>query len=67
MKTGELRDLTDQELEEKLDQGKKELFNLHFQLATGQLSNPLKIREARRNIARIHTVIRERELKAKGA
>lgn len=59
-----MHELEDSELEGKLAEAKTELFNLRFQLATGQLENPLKIREARRNIARIQTVIRQRELAA---
>lgn len=64
MRPEELRDLNDAELAEKLAEAKSELFNLRFQLATGQLDSPLKIREARREIARIKTVARERELAA---
>jgi large subunit ribosomal protein L29 len=67
VKIREIRDLTDDELEEKLKEARIELFNLRFQLATGQLDNPLKIREARKAIARLQTVIRERELQAKEA
>lgn len=67
MKIREIRDLTDDELEEKLKEARVELFNLRFQLVTGQLDNPLKIREVRKGIARLQTVIRERELKAKEA
>lgn len=68
MKAKEAHELEDSELEHKLSEAKTELFNLRFQLATGQLDNPLKIREAKRNIARVQTVMRERELAAgKGA
>ncbi|QNO14783.1 50S ribosomal protein L29 [Alkalicella caledoniensis] len=63
MKAKEVRDLTAQELTQKLDNLKGELFNLRFQLATGQLENPMRIRQVRKDIARIKTVIRERELK----
>lgn len=62
MKAKDLRDLTDEELAKKLNDSKDELFKLRFQLATNQLDNPMKIREVRRNIARLATVIREREL-----
>ncbi|HHW54477.1 MAG: 50S ribosomal protein L29 [bacterium] len=62
MKAEALRDLTDQELQEKLNDFKEELFNLRFQLATGQLENPLRIRNVRKTIARIKTILREREL-----
>ena len=59
---GELRELTDDELTEKLREGKTELFNLRFQSATGQLSNNRRLRVVRQEIARIYTVLREREL-----
>ena len=55
-------DLTMPELEAKLKDLKGELFNLRFQLATGQLENPARIREVRKAIARMKTVVREREL-----
>lgn len=64
MKLEALRDLPDSELEGKLKKAKTELFNLRFQLVTGQLENVRKIKEARRNIARIQTVRKERELEA---
>ena len=60
MKANELRDLNVAELQEKLLSQKKELFNLRFQLATGQLENPLRIRSVRRDIARINTIITEK-------
>ena len=63
MKAKELKELTTQELEEKIRDLKEELFNLRFQLATGQLENPMRIREVRRNIARAKTIVRARELK----
>lgn len=59
-----LNDLTLNELNNKLMEHKKELFNLRFQLATGQLDNPLKIQGLKHDIARVKTVIRERELQA---
>ncbi|MDI3314635.1 MAG: 50S ribosomal protein L29 [Mycobacterium sp.] len=59
---GELRELTDEELAERLRESKEELFNLRFQLATGQLNHNRRVRTVRRQIARIHTVLREREL-----
>jgi len=62
MKAEEIRELPDSELEEKLNESKIELFNLRFQLATGQLENPKKIRYVKRDIARIQTIRREREL-----
>lgn len=60
MKANELRDLNVVELQEKLLSQKKELFNLRFQLATGQLENPLKIRMVKRDIARINTILTEK-------
>ncbi|GAV24653.1 50S ribosomal protein L29 [Carboxydothermus islandicus] len=62
MKAKELRELTDAELVEKLANLKDELFKLRFQLSTGQLDNPSRIREVRRDIARVNTIIREREI-----
>ena len=58
----ELRDLSDEELDTKLAEAKEELFNLRFQLVTGQLDNPMAIKVVRKEVARILTVIREREL-----
>jgi large subunit ribosomal protein L29 len=62
MKVKDVKDMTQQELDRKLTELKGELFNLRFQLATGQLENPMRIREIRRSIARVKTVAREREL-----
>jgi large subunit ribosomal protein L29 len=59
---GELRELTDEELVERLRESKEELFNLRFQMATGQLHNNRRLRTVRREIARVYTVLREREL-----
>lgn len=61
-KVKEIRDLSDAELQSRLDQLKDELFNLRFQLATGQLENQARIRDIRRTIARVRTVQRERQL-----
>ena len=58
----ELRALSAEDLEEKLKDAKEELFNLRFQNATGQLDNTARLKTVRREIARIYTVIREREL-----
>jgi large subunit ribosomal protein L29 len=58
----ELRDLGDEDLLERLDGSKEELFNLRFQLATGQLDNPMRIKQVRHEIAQMFTVLREREL-----
>jgi large subunit ribosomal protein L29 len=62
MKANELRNLTTAEIEQKVASYKEELFNLRFQLATGQLENPTRIREVRKAIARAKTILREREL-----
>jgi len=62
MKANELRNLTTAELEQKVAGFKEELFNLRFQLATGQLDNPTRIRDVRKDIARAKTVLRQREL-----
>ncbi|ANU20928.1 50S ribosomal protein L29 [Planococcus plakortidis] len=62
MKAKEIRDLTTAEIEQKVKSLKEELFNLRFQLATGQLENTARIREVRKAIARMKTVIHEREL-----
>lgn len=62
MKAKDIRELTDEELEQKLIEMKTELFNLRFQLATGQLNNPVRLREVRKDIARIQSVLREKEL-----
>ena len=59
---GELRELTEEELTERLRESKEELFNLRFQMATGQLHNNRRLRTVRREIARVYTVLREREL-----
>jgi large subunit ribosomal protein L29 len=57
----ELRDLGDEELFERLESDKEELFNLRFQLATGQLDNPMRIKDVRHEIARILTIVSERD------
>ncbi len=64
-KVVELRDLGDEDLIERLESSKEELFNLRFQLATGQLDNPMRIKDVRHDVARILTILRERELEAK--
>ena len=58
----EIRDLADEELVSRLGEAKEELFNLRFQVATGQLDNNRRLQTVRRDIARIYTVMREREL-----
>ena len=62
MKAEKMRELSDVELKEHLSDYKSELFNLRFQQATGQMKNIMVIRECRKNIARVNTILREREL-----
>jgi large subunit ribosomal protein L29 len=64
MKAKEIRELTTAEIEQKIKALKEEGFNLRFQLATGQLENTARIRQVRKDIARMKTIIRERELAA---
>ncbi len=64
MKIKELRELSDAELNAKLAQLKQELFNLRFNNATRQLNNPMQINVCKKDIARVKTILRERELKA---
>lgn len=59
MKVNEIRDLSKDEQVSKLSSLKEELFNLRFQHATGQLDNPMRIRDVKRSIAQIKTVLRE--------
>lgn len=63
MTAEEIRDLSPDELNQKLADLKEELFNLRFQVATGQLDNPTQMKFVRKDIARVKTVMRERELK----
>lgn len=63
MKVKDIREMTTEELNVKLFDLKKELFNLRFRNATNQLDNPLEIANVKKSIARVKTVIRERELK----
>ena len=63
MKANELRERTQLELQKELSELKSELFKLRFQLATNQLENPMKLKDVKRSIARVKTVIREREIK----
>ena len=60
--SSELRELHDEELRTRLRESKEELFNLRFQMATGQLDNNRRLQTVRRDIARIYTIMREREL-----
>jgi len=63
MKMSEIREKTQAELEKELQELKSELFKLRFQLVTNQLENPMKVKEVKKSIARVKTVIRERQLK----
>ena len=62
MKINEIKDLSTEELNQKVEELKAELFNLRFQHATNQLDNPRVITEVKRTIARVKTILREREL-----
>jgi large subunit ribosomal protein L29 len=62
VKVKEIKEMSDDELRKALNDSKEELFKLRFQLATGQLDNPMRIKEVKRNIARVKTVIRQKEL-----
>ena len=64
MKASQLHEMSVSELNQKLTELKGELFNLRFQLATSQLSNPMAIKQTKRDIARVQTILREREIKA---
>jgi large subunit ribosomal protein L29 len=64
MKVEDIKGLGDSEIELKLKELRAELFNLRFQLATGQLDNPQRIKAIKRDIARLHTEVRAREIEA---
>ena len=64
MKPGELRNMDDDELERRLAETKQELFNLRFQHVTGQLDNYARLGQLKKDVARMHTVLREREIQA---
>ncbi len=64
MKNNKIKEMSSPELEKELSELKSELFKLRFSLATNGLDNPMKIKEVRKNIARIKTELRQRELKA---
>ena len=66
MKTKEIREMTNEELVRKVNELKTELFNLRFQLASGQLTNSASIGIVKKDMARVKTIIRERELKNQG-
>ncbi len=67
MKSKDFRELTNDELNSKLKELKTEHFNLRFSHATGQLSNPMMLNNVKKDIARVLTILRERELKEKKA
>ena len=67
MKATEIRKLSDAELAKKLDEGRAELFNLRFQMATSQLDNTARVKNVKRDIARVQTEIRAREIAAEAA
>ena len=64
MKKTDIKDFADSEITDKLKESRTELFNLRFQLATGQLDNPHRITTVKRDIARLHTELRSREIAA---
>jgi len=64
LKANQVKEMTSQELNDKIVELKNELFNLRFQLATGQLDNPMKINAIKKDIARAKTVLRQREIQA---
>ncbi|NMB42202.1 MAG: 50S ribosomal protein L29 [Firmicutes bacterium] len=66
MKASEIRELSDKELRDRIQELKEELFNLRFQIVTGHLENNMRLKKVRRSIARIKTVLRERELAEAG-
>ena len=63
MELKKIREMTDNELTAELKKKKNELFNLRFQHVTGQLENPIKMRDVKKEIARVKTIMREKELK----
>jgi len=67
MKPGEMRELTTDEVTARIEQLQEELFRLRFRRATMELENPMLLRTIRRDIARLRTVLRERELTSEGA
>lgn len=61
-----IRELTDEEIKKQVSDFKEELFNLRFQMVTGQVDNPKKIKEIKKNIARCKTILRQREIAREG-
>ncbi|MBE0450002.1 MAG: 50S ribosomal protein L29 [Clostridia bacterium] len=64
MKANKIKEMTSQELNDKVIELKNELFNLRFQLATGQLDNPMQIKSIKKDIARVKTILRDKEINA---
>ena len=62
MKTNDIRKLSTEEINKKIAESKEELFNLRMKQATGSLENPTRIRELRKTVARLKTILREREI-----
>ena len=67
MEINKIREMSPEELMVELEKMKKDLFNLRFQHVTGQLENPIKMRDTKRDIARVKTIIREKEIKISSA
>lgn len=67
MKMTDIRELSDEELTKKLEDGRAELFNLHFQMATSQLDNTARVKTVKRDIARVQTEMRARQIAAESA
>ena len=67
MKSGEIRDMTVDEIGARINQLQEELFRLRFRAATQELENPMLLRTLRKDVARLKTVLRERELQTEGA
>lgn len=67
MKASKVRDMTNEELNRTISELKTELFNLRFQQATGQLQNPVRLNQCKKDIARVKTILHERELGLKRA
>jgi len=67
MKMNDIRELSDEELTKKLEDGRAELFNLRFQMATSQLDNTARVKTVKRDIARVQTEMRARQIAAESA
>ncbi len=67
MEINKIREMSPEELTVELEKMKKDLFNLRFQHVTGQLENPIKMRDTKRDIARVKTIIREKEIEVSSA